>query len=1506
MEFYQLLPLLVSTCLSIGKSCSNNALSRHSRKCVNFLFNHIIYRYNGIDNCSRLIALVTESTVKAALMIVANQNRRSGTDSKELRSSQNILLCSIGQLARLVIEVDDNIAKVIDDTSIGFLHTIQTILQTRTRSIQLSAANLVWEITKVVPNAIKTLVMKQWLPRLDSSGEREGYSYCSAAAIYANKETRAFPQGAIEVAHSIAQDLIKAQRCLKPDQRKASSIHSGWVLISSTVDHLLLQNDENFTMNGNFLTSEQAISAVVDLIEQDFLFGMKNFDCMTLIGKLGALTCYKTIIEHNIFPKITSNRRVVVSKALSYLMAYNELSFLPQPAPIDDRTQYLRSLFELRLLQVLRLQMSFHKLSVTVKKWIQNRLLINVLLGPLTDEALILQSPEAQGDCALCIQTEIYANILPVNSRVLSSIDSSLISLEINESERDMYNFVDSGNHHSVLMDISFNSAQLLCQMANYKCDALNDIWIEVLKMQNLKSSISDSNEKYPVLWMACVIVERMRFDDSIDCRSLETALKDALFDRAMDNNEKLSVRMHSAKVLGILCRRAKRPTWLPTLCEILKHKIAAETDGPSRIVEIYSVAVLYRNCSGYQRTDWDSVVNLFINVVKVETNIYVQTWVLRSLGLIIDGCGLMYLPHINVTMMLLIGVLLNHSVDSTVDDENRIKQSIMRILASCITLIGPEIKDSTWSQFRHDTRFVCSMIMSSSTEMGLSDNISHSIYLYCLEQLHIFCPDEFNLQDILCQLWIGLQSDDFIIRCKSLQCLRQLCQREAYCVSDYISKLDNDRVAALEEYLFHMLDRERDEKFKEEVKDTLYLLLLSVSPLTMSMWISLLSRILISSGAILNTSQSIQSEKDNDHEDDDSVLKRDESSIHGRSREIGGFCGWRSRSFAAECVLELLGEGQMPKLKDPSHYMIDEAKSNRKANPDHSYLVLHISDLIRLAFMSTTSSSSTSAAHYGLRILMAIVDLFGNVKDEDEYILSQHDTQITTAIYRLLESLNEETLQTMIYDLCAKWLCSTAAISKSRLLKALSDRFSSKEIPGDSEDSTAINDSNRIKNYLAMVLFWAKMYLKNSNLVEDQSTWLLTKLGQLWVETIIAIYDNDCKLFATHQPIAILLCSSANLLKRGGYKSEFHVSTYTKKLLHKAVLVNHTKINSKDIFDIILGKTVQMLDDMNVNNIDTQYQLVETLIVLVNAPQSALIDYQSVLQLITLAHRLGKRFREVANELLNSILGSIVQNKTLISKEVESLGFIGLEPIGKNCSDCDIANEMKRVKICLEIRQNREWKHGDVFESKVLNQILSLIIDERTFSGSYDALGYLCLRSQQYLLIKVSNQLDKKPNLFTKVVMIIRYCSKVPSEVVESMRSCGERLLLSEDSKIQSQCLLSISTLFVHECQSMRRTVGAMFLRFIETLERGDKMQGIMQICALAYISSFSERNKRQILIQYIITKFTFLQIPTMEISIRYQAEYEHVLTNAELPIQGASIRTKRSVSPIDLNKFL
>ncbi len=337
---------------------------------------------------------------------------------------------------------------------------------------------------------------------------------------------------------------------------------------------------------------------------------------------------------------------------------------------------------------------------------------------------------------------------------------------------------------------------------------------------------------------------------------------------------------------------------------------------------------------------------------------------------------------------------------------------------------------------------------------------------IVCLQQLHMFAPRHVNLSSLVPVLCRSISSRHLGLRRAAVSCLRQLVQREAREVCEHASAFAASIVEGsnlvplfynaeqgLPAALFLLLDNESDPVLQRHLRDTLTGLITSLADQKLSSWLNLCKEMLatsaeqstVSAGSTQQQSTGLKMEGG----DGDGAADDDEEEFHA-SGEDGGIASsggggrpiglppprWPTRVFAAQSagkLLQLLKESPMA----AQHFDLAAARSYRSANGTAiDFLVLHLSDLIRLAFIAATSDCDALRLE-GLQLLQLLIDGFAE-QQEPEFpghsILEQYQAQISAALRPAFSADTAPNVTAAACHVCSTWMCCGVAQDLSDL----------------------------------------------------------------------------------------------------------------------------------------------------------------------------------------------------------------------------------------------------------------------------------------------------------------------------------------------------------------------------------------------------------------------------------------------------------------------------------------
>ncbi|XP_024543648.1 protein SWEETIE [Selaginella moellendorffii] len=361
------------------------------------------------------------------------------------------------------------------------------------------------------------------------------------------------------------------------------------------------------------------------------------------------------------------------------------------------------------------------------------------------------------------------------------------------------------------------------------------------------------------------------------------------------------------------------------------------------------------------------------------------HVWILHGLWLTIESAGLSFVPHVQATLTLVMDIILS-------EDHNHpeIRESIGRVVNAIVAVLGPEL--SFGSSLYSRCKSVVSVVSSGEEPGALLEGVRY------IQQLVVFAPQALPVHAHVETLLPTLFSKQPSLRHAAVSTLRHLCERDPVA-------MNNERI---EEDLFAMLDTETDSKIIKTVRLTLQRLLDSACPSYPSRWIQICRTVVLaSSKPNVSSSNAIGGAEEPVGEDDEGSMIGSRNSEPAKSevrREVDLLPRYTTRVFAAECL------SRIPTAvgADPLHFDINQARQHLARNPGADLLVLHLGELVALAYQVATGAME-SIRTIGVGLLDTILEKFGKTEDPDpEYaghlLLEQYQAQFLSAVRTALE----------------------------------------------------------------------------------------------------------------------------------------------------------------------------------------------------------------------------------------------------------------------------------------------------------------------------------------------------------------------------------------------------------------------------------------------------------------------------------------------------------------------
>uniref|UniRef100_A0A8C3AV72 HEAT repeat-containing protein 5B n=1 Tax=Cyclopterus lumpus TaxID=8103 RepID=A0A8C3AV72_CYCLU len=1045
----------------------------YSRRCVSFMLRATL---GGLLGEKAQIAAGKEicqaiSKQMRALQLSAGNLIHQYSD---VSSSQHVMVCALKELGSLVQSLSATASPLIQEPSIGLLETVTSVLLHPSMAARLAAAWCLRCVAVALPYQLTPLLDRcaERINNLKSSPEAvSGYSFAMAALL------GGVHQCPLGIPHSkgkvIAEDLLRT--AAQNSRLSLQRTQAGWLLLGALMTlgpslvryHLpkmLLLWRNVFPRSQKELEAEKArgdaFTWQVTLEGRaGALCAMRSFvaHCPELLTEdvirrlMTPIECAMTMMSH--VPAIIKvhGAHLKASAAMVRLRLYDILALLP-PKTYEGNSSFNALLRELvaeftltdnsanTTTSLLR-SLCHYDDSVLMGSWLQE-----------TDHKCIedqLQPNSASGSGALEHDpSSIYLRV-PVGEAIpgplplgVSVIDASVALFGV------VFPHVSS-KHRLQMLD---HFAECIKQAKGVRQQAVQlNIFTAVLSA--LKGLAENKSTLGP---------EEVR----------KSAL--ALVMGALDNPNPI-LRCAAGEALGRMAQVVGEATFIARMAQTSFDKLKSARDVVSRTGHSLALGCLHRYVGGIgSGQHLKTSVSILLALAQDGSSHEVQTWALHSLALIVDSSGPMYRGYVEPTLSLVLTLLL------TVPPSHiEVHQCLGRCLGALITTVGPELQGNgaTISTIRSSCLVGCAIMQDHS------DSLVQAAAISCLQQLHMFAPRHVNLSSLVPCLCVHLCSSHLLLRRAAVACLRQLAQREAaevceyamslrhfnsYCV-DSVPGLDlNITETGLEGVLFGMLDRETDRKLCSDIHDTLGHMLSSLAVEKLSHWLKLCKDVLA-----FTCFDEEDSEK-KDEMDDDSMftgLGEDDKSKPSVAPR------WVTRVFAADCLCRII----LLCENDKAHFDLAAARDQ---------LVLHLSDLIRMAFMAATDHSN-QLRMAGLQALEDIIKKFASVPEPEfpgHVILEQYQANVGAALRPAFSPDTPSDITAKACQVCSTWIGSGVVSDLNDLRRVHNLLVSSldKVQAGKGSSSQLYSESATTMEKLAVLKAWAEVRLKTYDEEDD------------------------------------------------------------------------------------------------------------------------------------------------------------------------------------------------------------------------------------------------------------------------------------------------------------------------------------------------------------------------------------------------------------------------------------
>ncbi|XP_068489389.1 protein SWEETIE isoform X2 [Phaseolus vulgaris] len=472
------------------------------------------------------------------------------------------------------------------------------------------------------------------------------------------------------------------------------------------------------------------------------------------------------------------------------------------------------------------------------------------------------------------------------------------------------------------------------------------------------------------------------------------------------------SQRRASSESLGYLARFGN-DIFTARMTRSLLGELNGATDPNYAGSIAFALGCIHRSAGGIALSTLVPATVSSISSLAKSSVANLQIWSMHGLLLTIEAAGLSFVSHVQATLSLAMDILLS--------DENglvNIQQGVGRLINAIVTVLGPELVPG--SIFFSRSKSVIEEISSWQETSTMLESARFT------QQLVLFAPQAVSVHSHVQTLLSTLSSRQPTLRHLAVSTLRHLIEKDPASVI----------VEQIEDNLFFMLDEETDSEIGNLVRTTIMRLLCAACPSCPSHLISVCRKVVLAT-SMRNTENNNVGANDNPDGDSGLNLGDDENMVSGynniQTHKFQASTGaanrekylrYKTRLFAAECLSHLPDAVG----RNPAHFDLTLArKEHASAQPTGDWLVLHLQELISLAYQISTIQFENMQP-VGVSLLGTIVDKFEKSADPElpgHLLLEQYQAQLVSAVRTTLDTSSSPSLLEAGLHLATKILTS-------------------------------------------------------------------------------------------------------------------------------------------------------------------------------------------------------------------------------------------------------------------------------------------------------------------------------------------------------------------------------------------------------------------------------------------------------------------------------------------------
>ncbi|XP_035264132.1 HEAT repeat-containing protein 5A isoform X8 [Anguilla anguilla] len=1079
VNFPALLPLVLEL-VSHPRATQSPVDAVSCRRCVSFVFRATLGSLLGEKAqiaAAKEICQAVGKQKKAVDAALSDGNMEARVSVADMAASQHALVCCLQELGSLLQGLGSTAAPLLQDPATGLLDKVTSVLLHPSAAVRLAAAWCLRCVAMALPSQVSVLLDRctERLNALKSCPEAvSGYSAAIAALLGAVQHcSLGIPHAKGKVVMALSEDLLRS--ATQNSRISIQRTQGGWLLLSALI-----------TLGPTVV--EQLLPRLLLLWKCSFPQSLRDLDAersrgdaftwqVTLEGRAGALCAMKSLVVHC---SDLLNDDVIIRLLTPLACAVALLNQLPSLIKsYGNQMKNISLMFKYRLYAVLAVlpPRTYEENFGAVMKQLVSDLTGpenpvcagSVLLPPLCHPGHTSLLGPALQDTDQCFIEEQLQHVGSVGGGSLENDPFSICQKSL-----------DVPVPVPIAAAVTVATVQLFGVVFPHIIVAQRAHVLEQFceGLKQLKGSRQQIVQIHTVSAFCCALKYLGSGRLGLGPEEVRRPAL-ALLVGALESSTPL-LRCAAAEGLSRLAQVANDASFTVAMTQISFDKLKTARDAVSRTGHALALGALYRYLGGISSPQHlGACVGVLFTLSQDSTSPEVQMWALHALSLVIDLAGPLYRSHVEPTVCMVLRLLL--SVPPT---HVEVSQSLGRCLTALITTLGPDLQGEgpTVPALRTSCLVGCAVMQDSPDCLVQAQAIS------CLQQLHMFTPQHVNLASLVPSLCANLCSSYLSLRRAVVACLRQLAQREAAEVTEHAVALVKGlprrdsalldvtiKETGLEGALFSLLDRESDVQLCRDIQETLGHMLSSMALGRLAHWLKLCKDVL-SASADFATAAPVETNQ----EEDEGERSDDSSIFTSKSKSGGPFTNprWPTRVFSAECVCRIITQCENG---DPAHFDMALAQE-RRLQVSSDFLVLHLADLIRMAFMAATDHSEVLRLA-GLQTLLLIIRRFAAVPEPEfpgHVILEQYQANVGAALRPAFTADTPPDVTAKACQVCSAWIAS-GVVSDLGDLRRVHNLLASSLVRvqgGKETPSQLYNESTSTMEALAVLKAWAEVYI--------------------------------------------------------------------------------------------------------------------------------------------------------------------------------------------------------------------------------------------------------------------------------------------------------------------------------------------------------------------------------------------------------------------------------------------